>query len=276
MFNWNTWYFENRQVKSGVLGWGSKPFETVMDNHWESAGVGDFYGAAMESGLDNSPMYDDVPLNEKTHTMYLGDVGLTSLFLADCKALVEMANVIGMTGEAAILESRIEVCSQGLESLWDDASGIYLNYRTDLKQFDPQMSPTNFYPLLTGQVDSSNADRMVKEHLLNEKKEFWGEWILPSISKDNPKFKNQDYWQGRIWAPMNLLVYLGLKKSGQDKVAKELAGKSGKLIMKEWKVNKHVHENYCALTGEGCNVDNSEKFYSWGALLSYIAIDNSK
>lgn len=42
--------------------------------------------------------------------------------------------------------------------------------------------------------------------------------------------------------------------------------------MKEWRVNKHIHENYCPETGEGYNVKNSEKFYCWGVLLSLIVL----
>ena len=58
-----------------------------------------------------------------------------------------------------------------------------------------------------------------------------------------------------------------MKKSGFHKIAKELAEKSGRLLMKEWRENRHMHENYCALTGEGCNRANSEKYYTWAALL---------
>ena len=227
----------------------------------------------MESGLDNSPMYDDIVLDSKTHTMKLGDVGLTSLYIVDTSALIEIANALGKFGKAYELQEKLEICQNGLESLWCEKTGMYLNLKTDISKFDNQLSPTNFYPLLTGFVNKIRANRMVNEHMLNEN-EFWGEWVLPSISKNNPAYKEQDYWRGPIWAPMNLLVYLGLKKANMDDVATQLADKSGQLIMKEWLINKHVHENYCSITGEGCDLDNSEKFYSWGALLSYIYIDN--
>jgi putative isomerase len=37
-----------------------------------------------------------------------------------------------------------------------------------------------------------------------------GDWVIPSIARDDPAFKDQNYWRGRIWGPMNYLVYLGL------------------------------------------------------------------
>ncbi len=40
----------------------------------------------------------------------------------------------------------------------------------------------------------------------------------------------------------------------------------------EWDEKRHVHENYSAITGEGCDVVNSDRFYHWGALLALIAL----
>ena len=45
-----------------------------------------------------------------------------------------------------------------------------------------------------------------------------------------------------------------------------------KLMLKEWNENRHIHENYNADTGEGCDVPNSDKFYHWGALLGMIGM----
>jgi putative isomerase len=39
------------------------------------------------------------------------------------------------------------------------------------------------------------------------------------------------------------------------------------LLLKEWASRGHVHENYDATTGEGDNVQSSDPFYHWGALL---------
>ena len=51
---------------------------------------------------------------------------------------------------------------------------------------------------------------MIEKHLLNPE-EFWGQWVIPSIARNDPAFHDQDYWRGRIWGPMNYLVYLGLR-----------------------------------------------------------------
>jgi len=43
-------------------------------------------------------------------------------------------------------------------------------------------------------------------------------------------------------------------------------------LLKEWLSHGHVHENYNADTGEGCDVASSDRFYHWGGLLGMIAL----
>jgi glycogen debranching enzyme len=115
----------------------------------------------------------------------------------------------------------------------------------------------------------AQAQTMIQKHLLNAD-EFWGQWVIPSIARNDPAFHDQDYWRGRIWGPMNFLVYLGLRNYDDAEVRREFAQKSYELFLKEWKENGHVHENYNALTGSGDDVKNSDRFYHWGALLGYV------
>jgi len=117
------------------------------------------------------------------------------------------------------------------------------------------------------------AQRMIDEHFFNPD-EFWGDWILPAIARNDPCYPDQDYWAGRIWAPMNFLVYLGLRKYDLPKARKALVEKSEALLLKEWRENRHVHENYCGDTGMGCGSgkQNSDSFYHWGGLLGLISV----
>ena len=112
---------------------------------------------------------------------------------------------------------------------------------------------------------------MADAHYYNPE-EFYGEWMLPSIARNDAAFPEQDYWRGRVWAPLNFLVYLALRRTELKDVRRDLAEKSARLFMKEWTQHRHVHENYSAVTGEGCDTGNSDKFYHWGALLCVIAL----
>lgn len=79
-----------------------------------------------------------------------------------------------------------------------------------------------------------------------------------------------------IWAPLNFLVYLGLQNYEFPQVQAQLAQKSIDLLLKEWHEHRHVHENYNGITGEGCDVGRSDKFYQWGALLGVIGLMENK
>lgn len=269
LLRWNQWFYEHRMTKSGALAWGSDPFKPTLDNFWEKEGVGETFGGALESGLDNSPMYDEIPFDYETHLMKLEDAGLTGLFILDCQSLEALAKEIGREEDLAELKMRRERAEKGLGGLWDESFGFFCNRRTDTGEFSHRISPTGFYALFSDSVTKEQAERMAKEHYFNPDS-FYGEWMIPSISRNDPAFSDQDYWRGRIWAPMNFLCYLACRRQGLFEVSKDLAEKSAALLEKEWKEHGHIHENYNAITGSGCDRANSDRFYHWGALLSLL------
>lgn len=271
LLTWNRWWPEHRQM-DGLLAWGSHPYAPVVGNRGETHTVNERFGAALESGLDNAPMYDDIPFDPERHVLLLQDVGLNSLYIADCDALAEIAAILGRP-EAAELRARAGTYRSGMRRLWDEETGLFLNRRTDTGEFDRRLSPTHFYPLLAGVPTADQARRMIDEHFFNPA-EFWGEWILPSCARNDPAYPEQDYWRGRIWAPMNWLVYLGLRRYDLAEARRALVEKSEALLLKEWRERGHVHENYCADTGAGCNSPLSDAFYHWGGLLGLMAIES--
>ncbi len=109
---------------------------------------------------------------------------------------------------------------------------------------------------------------MIK-HLLNNN-EFWGEYIIPTISRDDRAFKNQQYWRGTIWPPTNYLVYQGIKRYGFDELAAEFARKSVGLFLKSWENYRLCRENYNSITGEG----GGQRYQSWGPLFALVLIED--
>jgi hypothetical protein len=116
---------------------------------------------------------------------------------------------------------------------------------------------------------------MMQKFFWNPEK-FYGEYMIPAITRDDELYHLQDYWRGRIWPPTNFLTYLGLcNYPSQEKARKELVKKSADLLLLEWRTNRHIHENFNGTTGEGCDGSSSDRFYHWGALLSLMSlIDN--
>ena len=267
---WNRWWPQARS-NGDLLSYGSheapNPFAEPVVRTRTAAGY--------ESGMDDSPMYEDVPFNRDENVLELQDVGLTSLYIADCRALEEMARLLGRETDGAELAARAARYGDALDRLWIEDEGYYLNFRTDLGTASERRSPTLFYPLLAGVASESRADRLIREHLLNPA-EFWGEFVLPSTTRDDPSFPRQRYWKGAIWPPLNFLTYLGLRRAGARETAAELSARSLDMFLREWRRKGYVSENLSSITGTGDDERlSSDPFHSWGSLFGLMAFIES-
>jgi putative isomerase len=250
LFIWNRWWLENRMNK-GLLTWGGEKHQF----------------AAWESGLDNSPMWEGVKMIQvgKNKLFNIADVGLNSLYIADCYFLAKIAEELGKKDdEKALLESH-KFFSKKINELWNEEKGIYLNKYTDSTAFSSRLSPTLFYPMYAGVSSPEQAKRMLDEHIYNPK-EFYGEYMLPSCPYNDISYDN-NYWRGSVWAPMNLLVYFGLQNYNKA-AAFEISQKSYQYFMSAWKANNYVLENTNSRTGPLKKEDqvDCDPYYTWGAL----------
>ena len=268
---WHDWWLADRGDgqpwrdgnRDGLLEWGSD--RGSMD----STGVRGFMQAAKyETGLDDSPMYDEAGYDSRTYTMNLQDVGLNSLYALDAECLSRIAALLGKTEDSQRLAAEYETVKKRVrEKLWNDQDGIYENRFWD-GHFSKRLSPTNFYPMFAGIATPEQAKRMIEEHLLNPK-EFWGKYVAPTIARNDPAFPDQFYWRGDIWGPTNYMLYEGINRYRFDKVALQYAQKSYDLFMDDWRINQHNNEQYHAWGGNG----GGDKHYTWGTLLCLVALE---
>ncbi len=272
---WIEWYAVNRNGNgTGLLAWGSNaephyefpqlvPYNPTL-RHSDRA-------AKWESGLDNSPMYDDVPFDAKACTLELDDVGLSSYVAAEYEALARIADALDRPDDAAKHRADHAAMAQRINGLlWDEANGIYCNRHRD-GRLSCRWSPTSFFPLMASVAPPERAERLVREHLLNER-EFWGEFVISSIARSDPAFGDNDYWRGRIWGPFNFLVAEGLRRYRFDAEAAELARRGLEMFLRNWRDDGAIYENYNATTGAGGDVWNAARLYHWGGLLAWVAM----
>ena len=265
LLEWNRWWPKYRNNER-LLSYGSSPAK----NPFHEPVFMTKTAAGYESGMDDSPMYEGVPYNKKKNTLELQDVGLNSLYIADCKALAEMAEILGRFKEKNELLERSREYSSNMDMLWNDENGIYLNYRTDIDTHSMRLSPTIFYPLLAEVGTKQKTIRIVDYFYDNDK--FYGKWMLPSTSRDDPSFHRQRYWKGAIWPPLNFLTYLSLRKGKYYGASTELSEKSLNLFLEEWFRKGFVSENYSSIsgTGDASNL-SSDRFHSWGTLFGIMS-----
>jgi hypothetical protein len=265
------WWFSNRGDgqsfrdgnRDGLLEWGSD-----RGTGPSVGGRGFLQAARWESGMDDSPMWDDPAYDPHTYTMNLDDVGLNSFYAQDAECLSKIASILGKDEDARQLSADYNRIKQLVQAkLWNPADGIYESLYWD-GRFSKRLSPTNFLPLVAGIATPEQADRMVKEHLLNPK-EFWGEYVIPTIARNDPSFADQHYWRGDIWGATNYAVYGGLDRYHYDQVAFDVAQKSYSLFMDDWKRNQHYDEQYNVSGGNG----GGETHYMWSSLLCLMGME---
>jgi hypothetical protein len=266
LLRWNLWWLDNR-LAEGLLCWGSSPSNGERYTDEPHARQQAIY----ESGLDNTCVYDDSKYLLDRNILNYNDVGLNALYVMDCEYLAKIANELGKNKEAREILSRGSRIKSGLQSLWDEEEGMFYCRDFTTGESVKRMDITNFYPLISKSATKAQAERMIREHLMNDD-EFWGEWVIPVTPRNDPAFLDNDYWRGRIWGPTNFLVYLGLREYDCADVRQELAAKSKTLLLKDWLARGYIYENWNSVTGQGDDVGNSDKFYHWGALLGYITL----
>lgn len=128
LLKWHRWWFQHRDGNhDGLLEWGSE--------------TGDLQNAKYESGLDDSPMFDDGKMNGATMDMDATD--LNGLWAMDAEYLAKIAEKIGLKGDAAELNSERQTMAQRMNRrLWNEAVGAYCYRYWTPKHETDTLSPT--------------------------------------------------------------------------------------------------------------------------------------
>ncbi len=270
---WNDWWYTNRGDGQawrdgngdGLLEWG---FDAELEQG--QIGARALSNAAKqklafsESGLDDRPQWlngqqptadmtnptqpsDEAKFNDQTRTLEYSPVGLNALFALDTEILMLMARELGLPLESDKLQIRYEQVKKIInEKLWSEEDGMYLNRHWD-GRFSRRLSLENFYPLVAGLADEERARRMM--NTLRDPRQFWGEQLLPSIPRDDPAFSEKTAGRGAIWAPMNFLIYHGLKRYGMNNEATELARRSASLARAALEKSGRFYDQYSSADG---------------------------
>lgn len=255
----------------GLLEWGSdKELISLYVPSWEENEPGK-QRAMWESGQDDLPNWDDAGYDEEAGTMTMNCLDLNSLYALDAWCLSEIASVLDKSEDAETYRSEYESIKALINAhFWNEKEGFYFDRHWD-GRFSTKKAASNFYPLIARIPSRDQAMSMIR-HLLDPK-EFWGDYIVPTISRDDPAFQDQKYWRGRVWPPTNYLIYQGLKAYGYDIVASEFAKKSSNLFLRSWKNFQLCPENFDSRTGEAGGQAEQKRYQSWGPLLALIAVE---
>lgn len=266
---WHAWWLKDRNPKhDGMLCWGTNVDK--MDGP-----LGSLQGALWETGWDDTPHFRDVPgVKMVGHTMNVYAVDLCAMWAMDAHYLALMADALGKTDDAAkFRQDEKEMNERINKKLWNEDLGIYCSRFWDNEDGSPgkfltRITPMNFYPLISGAASPDQAKRVLA--IMTNRDQFWGKWILPTVSQKDPLYFEQRYWHGTIWGPVNYLVFQGVKRYASPEVQAEFAQKSVHLFMNNWLGTGQCGENFLSLNGRVGGNPN----YTWGALMCLIGVES--
>jgi hypothetical protein len=145
--------------------------------------------------------------------------------------LERLARILGRDAEADGWAQRVLLHRRAVDTLWDEARGYWIvTYRGTRR--DEVLTSSILYPIFTDLCrDPAKIRRVVEQHLLNPA-EFAGEFPVPTVAYNDPRFYHQKppfqdqpggLWRGNIWMPETWVIVKGLFKYGYESEAKAFA-----------------------------------------------------
>ncbi len=272
---WSEWWVTEKNGRPrreglipGLLSWGSDTDLVPGPGQvpaWEEGASG-HQRAAWESGQDDLPLWDEAEWDPERQVLAMSAVDLCSYRALDLECLSRIARILGDDPTADRLTAAYHhLVTTMNRHLWSEDAGLYLDELPS--GHSTRVAASNFLPLIAGVPSRDQAHRMIRT--LRDPSRFWGDWVIPTISRDDPTFADQQYWRGSIWAPMNYLILQGLRRYDFDDLAEDLAWKGARMFLADRRRTGFCRENFDSRTGKGCG----QRFQSWAPLFALGALE---
>ena len=188
------WLMENRDTDGcGLLEWAVEVTANCRSG---------------ESGMDNSPRFDDaIQLDAPDFNAYLAsECEILASFLPD--------------QQDYWMGHHDRICRLMNERLWSPEQHLYVDYNVVENRRTDILSSAGFLPLLCGAPSQEQAEKMA-EHLTNPET-FGTPLRVPSIAARNTQAYKKDMWRGPVWTNINYMIALGLERYGFHDLAKSI------------------------------------------------------
>jgi len=213
------------------------------------------------------PGSDDPARGLETGTIRTDSLELNCLYALDAWCLAQVEDILNLEAEAADHLREYEKIKTRINAeLWNEKEGFYFDRDWD-GRFAARKSATGFFPLIARIPDEKRALRMLR--WLVDSGAFWGEFVVPSVSRDDPANREQPKRRGSLRPSTNYFVYQGLKAYGFDTVASDFAKKSCDVFLRSWNNYQVCPEYFDSRTGEA----GGGRYRSSGPLFALIGIE---
>jgi hypothetical protein len=216
----------------------------------------------LESGTDNNPAVCSDPCDVTE------GVDLQCYLYREYVALAVLSHKQGFDTRGAEFQQQADDLKKLIQQkMWSESDGMFLNIDARTGQFVRVKTWTNFMPLWAGIATRDQAQRMIRQHLLNPR-EFWCAGGVRTLSPDEPAYDAKSgYWRGPVWGISNYLMMHGLMNYGFQPEARELAAKTVSLLLRDLRVSGSMHENYQPETGDPARC---ERLVGWNLLAEHM------
>lgn len=250
--------------------WLKRHYENLKKylDHWfsydrDNNGLCYWSGGSDHSGMDNQVSRCGGYMSSPNDA-----VDLNCYLVRECQAMAILAGMLEKEEDARHYhEKSVTLKALINKYLWDEESGFYYDRNEHDGTLNFVKGISGFTPLWSGVASQQQADRLVKEHLIN-KQEFWTPYPVSTYAQTVPDYsvgveEKECNWKGNVWIPTNYMIFHGLQKYGYDRVAKEIASKTLELVLNQ---NEVTREFYNAETGKGLGLN---PFWGW-SVLAYV------
>lgn len=254
-----------------------KYLDFYIDNCKHSTGLY-FWIDDFAIGVDNDPCTFFRPKKSS------GSIFLNCLMYKELQSVVYLGKKIGVSTEK--YQKEAELLYKAIrQNCYSEKDGFYYSVDFNLLPIDNKCylhsgTPrhwdcliqridcwSGFLAMWAGIATPEEADRMVKENLLDEKG-FWSNYGVRSLSKYEKMYSikasgNPSCWLGPIWGISNYLIFKGLIRYGYTNEAQILAKRIVKLFSDDIIKCGEMHEYYDPESGVPIM---NQGFQSWNLL----------
>jgi len=214
------------------LSWCQRERKPAPENLYVWHTAEDITCRCDESGMDNSPRFDNV--------VHLQAIDFSCFMANEMRHMARIAKELG-EDPAEYLEQFESIKAAINAKLWDAEDGFYYDYDLDNERIHKVEAVSSFLPLFAGVCDEKQADSLIK-WLLNPET-FWTAFPIPSISVRDKTF-GSDMWRGPVWINYNYMIIQGLREYGYADLADEILHKTLDVINEWYQKDGTLYEFY--------------------------------
>lgn len=171
------------------------------------------------SGLDDSPVFD--------HNAILRSPDLAAYLVGQDRLLASWLTEHGRTEEAQECRQRADRLRLLLEERWDAERELFV--LPGENSAVTTRSILNLIALLIPELRPDIRESLIAQ--ITDPARFGGQWLLPTVARDDPDFSPERMWRGPIWVNTAWLVIQGLRVQRKDELADRVTENVLDLVM---------------------------------------------